>query len=199
MSTLELGTAKHLTEEGIGIPGSALGSRNGTGPVPDQVKEARAELTVVIPEQVPLDRIRLPRAKNSGVEETRRRRSVFLQPEEEEAAALLIRLPSGLGPDPGSDLYLNLHQNTQFLAPGFSIEEIGEDLKSHREGVDHSCFYTGHVLNRTLDSFASLSACAGLVLACTTPGVLGRGDGMLGNRGLFSVKIANGGLDGAWV
>uniref|UniRef100_A0ACB8E665 Uncharacterized protein n=1 Tax=Sphaerodactylus townsendi TaxID=933632 RepID=A0ACB8E665_9SAUR len=125
---------------------------------------AGAELTVVIPEKVPLDGIGLLWAKKSPLQEARRRRSVFLQPEEEEeeAAALVIRLLSGLGPNAGSDLYLDLRRNVQFLAPGFSVEEIGEDVSGHRENVDLSCFYTGHVLNRSFDSFASISACAGL-------------------------------------
>ncbi|XP_033022369.1 A disintegrin and metalloproteinase with thrombospondin motifs 17 isoform X2 [Lacerta agilis] len=117
---------------------------------------------VIIPEQVPLDKIPSLQVRGIHSEEHRRRRSVPLQPEEE-AEVLIIRLPAGLGSDPGSDIYLNLRRNGQFLAPGFSVEEIGMGRSSHRVDFDRLCFYTGHVLNRSGDSFASLSACGGLV------------------------------------
>lgn len=118
----------------------------------------------MIPEQIPLHRIHFPLAKGSGLEEGRIRRSVPLQPDEGTAEALIIRLPTGIGPDLSSDLYLKLYRNVQFLAPGFSVEEIGEDRSSRWVDVDQHCFYTGHVLNQSMDSFASLSTCAGLVL-----------------------------------
>ncbi|KAF7239518.1 A disintegrin and metalloproteinase with thrombospondin motifs 17 [Varanus komodoensis] len=126
---------------------------------------ASAELAVVIPEQVPLDRMHFLQGRGSSTAEGRRgRRSVLLQAEDATAEALLIRLPAGIGPDPGSELYLVLHWNMWFLAPGFSVEEIGEDQSSHQVDVSRLCFYTGFVLNRSLDSFASLHVCGGLVL-----------------------------------
>uniref|UniRef100_A0A8D2LWD1 ADAM metallopeptidase with thrombospondin type 1 motif 17 n=1 Tax=Varanus komodoensis TaxID=61221 RepID=A0A8D2LWD1_VARKO len=126
--------------------------------------DASAELAVVIPEQVPLDRMHFLQGRGSSTAEGRRgRRSVLLQAEDATAEALLIRLPAGIGPDPGSELYLVLHWNMWFLAPGFSVEEIGEDQSSHQVDVSRLCFYTGFVLNRSLDSFASLHVCGGLV------------------------------------
>nr|XP_060611911.1 A disintegrin and metalloproteinase with thrombospondin motifs 17 [Anolis sagrei ordinatus] len=134
---------------------------------PLPARPASADISVVIPERVPQEQIHLLQAKGNQVRRDRSRRSASLDPEEEgdeEVAPLLIRLPTGSGLHLGSDLYLSLRPNAQFLAPGFSVQEIPEDPSVNRNaGVDRSCFYTGHVLNRSVDSFASLSTCNGLV------------------------------------
>uniref|UniRef100_A0A803TXX0 ADAM metallopeptidase with thrombospondin type 1 motif 17 n=1 Tax=Anolis carolinensis TaxID=28377 RepID=A0A803TXX0_ANOCA len=126
---------------------------------------ASDDVEVVIPEWVPQERIHFLQAERSQVWGGRSRRSASFDPEEEDAeAALFIRLPAGSGLHLDSDLYLSLRPNAQFLAPGFSVQEIPEDPSVERNaGVDRSCFYTGHVLNRSVDSFASLSTCNGLV------------------------------------
>lgn len=125
---------------------------------------AVAKLAVVIPEQIPLDRVHFLQPPKSGPNKARRRRSGSLQLEED-VAQLLIRLPVRAGLHPTSDLYLMLHHDDRFLAPGFSVEEIDESQRIHRHrAVDQLCFYTGHVLNRSHDSFASLSTCGGLVV-----------------------------------
>uniref|UniRef100_A0A803T0E9 ADAM metallopeptidase with thrombospondin type 1 motif 17 n=1 Tax=Anolis carolinensis TaxID=28377 RepID=A0A803T0E9_ANOCA len=127
---------------------------------------ASDDVEVVIPEWVPQERIHFLQAERSQVWGGRSRRSASFDPEEEDAeAALFIRLPAGSGLHLDSDLYLSLRPNAQFLAPGFSVQEIPEDPSVERNaGVDRSCFYTGHVLNRSVDSFASLSTCNGLVI-----------------------------------
>ncbi|KAH0620061.1 hypothetical protein JD844_014604 [Phrynosoma platyrhinos] len=128
------------------------------------VHTASEDVAVVIPEQVPHERIHFLQAKGSQTHGDRSRRSASLNlEEEEETEALIIHLPTGNGFDLGSSLYLNLRPNAQFLAPGFSVLEIAEDQSSHRVDVDQGCFYTGHVLNHSFDSFASLSTCNGLV------------------------------------
>ncbi|XP_026528817.1 A disintegrin and metalloproteinase with thrombospondin motifs 17 [Notechis scutatus] len=122
---------------------------------------AVAELAVVIPEQVPLGRVHFLQPPKSGPNKAQKRRSVSLP---EDAAQLLIRLPVGAGLPPTSDVYLMLHHDDRFLAPGFSVEEINENRSMrHHQAVDQLCFYTGHVLNRSHDSLASLSTCGGLV------------------------------------
>lgn len=129
---------------------------------------ANAERTVVIPERVHLDRIHFLQTKESISSKGRRLRSVPLHPTEVQdmAGTLVIRLPTPPGLDLGSDLYLKLQRNMDFLAPSFSVEEIGKNQSSHRLDVGRLCFYTGHVLNRSFDSLAVLSACGGLVLVC---------------------------------
>ncbi|ETE63898.1 A disintegrin and metalloproteinase with thrombospondin motifs 17, partial [Ophiophagus hannah] len=123
---------------------------------------AVAELAVVIPEEVPLNRVHFLQPPKSGPNKAQRRRSVPLP---EDAAQLLIRLPVGAGLPPTSDVYLMLHHDDRFLAPGFSVEEIDENRSMrHHQAVDQLCFYTGHVLNRSHDSLASLSTCGGLTL-----------------------------------
>ncbi|XP_026565094.1 A disintegrin and metalloproteinase with thrombospondin motifs 17 [Pseudonaja textilis] len=122
---------------------------------------AVVELAVVIPEQVPLGRVHFLQPHKSGPNKAQKRRSVSLP---EDAAQLLIRLPVGAGLPPTSDVYLMLHHDDRFLAPGFSVEEINENRSMrHHQAVDQLCFYTGHVLNRSHDSLASLSTCGGLV------------------------------------
>lgn len=110
-----------------------------------------AELEVVIPERVPLEKIHLlpPGGDRGG---PRRRRAAAAEEEE----AVLLRLPAA-----GAELYLHLRRDLRFLARGFAVERRrGEARRPPRERL---CFYSGHALNRS-DSFASLSTCAGLVL-----------------------------------
>ncbi|XP_078237254.1 A disintegrin and metalloproteinase with thrombospondin motifs 17 isoform X4 [Pogona vitticeps] len=126
------------------------------------LQRAGEELAVVIPEQVPLDRIHFVTTGEDTPEEGQGWRFLPSKPEEE-AEAMIIHLPEGISADLGTNLYLNLHRNVQFLAPGFLVEEIGEGQSSHRVDVDRHCFYTGHVVNHSSDSFASLSVCSGLV------------------------------------
>lgn len=152
---------------------------------------------VIIPEQVPLDKIPSLQVRGIHSEEHRRRRSVPLQPEEE-AEVLIVRLPAGLGSDPGSDIYLNLRRNGQFLAPGFSVEEIGVGRSSRRVDLDRLCFYTGHVLNRSADSFASLSACGGLVLVSGRICPRWAQSGVAGGRCLGKKSLWKSVLGGAW-
>ncbi|KAJ7428565.1 A disintegrin and metalloproteinase with thrombospondin motif 17-like protein [Pitangus sulphuratus] len=131
-----------------------------------------AELEVVIPERVPLEKIHLlpPGGDRGGP----RRRRALPRPEEEEEEAVLLRLPAA-----GAELYLHLRRDLRFLARGFAVEQRpGEQRRPPRERL---CFYTGRALNRS-DSFASLSTCAGLVLT-SRPAPLGAGS--LPSTGLF--------------
>lgn len=136
-----------------------------------------AELEVVIPERVALEKIHLlPPAVRGDRSGPRRRRALPRQ--RATAEALLLRLPAA-----GAELYLHLRRDLRFLARGFVVEQRrGEAQRApspRRPPEELLCFYTGHVLNRT-DSFASLSTCTGLVLpprpaplsAGTSPAVL---------------------------
>ncbi|RLW03550.1 hypothetical protein DV515_00006465 [Chloebia gouldiae] len=112
-----------------------------------------AELEMVIPERVPLEKIHLlqPGGDRGGP----RRRRAAAEPEEEEEAVLL-RLPAA-----GAELYLHLRRDLRFLARGFAVERRRGEARP--PPPERLCFYSGHALNRS-DSFASLSTCAGLVL-----------------------------------
>ncbi|XP_057265727.1 A disintegrin and metalloproteinase with thrombospondin motifs 17 isoform X1 [Pezoporus wallicus] len=113
-----------------------------------------AELEVVIPERVALEKIHLlPPAVRGDRGGPRRRRAL---PRQRTAAeALLLRLPAS-----GAELYLHLRRDLSFLARDFVVEQRRGEAR--RPPEERLCFYTGRVLNRT-DSFASLSTCAGLV------------------------------------
>lgn len=122
---------------------------------------------MVIPERVALEKIHLlpPAGRGDrGGGGPRRRRALRRAAE----ALLLLRLPAG-----GSELYLQLRRDLRFLARDFVVEQRrGEGRRAagpRRPSEERLCFYTGHVLNRS-DSFASLSTCAGLVLAARPDG-----------------------------
>lgn len=122
---------------------------------------------MVIPERVALEKIHLlpPAGRGDrGGGGPRRRRALRRAAE----ALLLLRLPAG-----GSELYLQLRRDLRFLARDFVVEQRrGEGQRAagpRRPSEERLCFYTGHVLNRS-DSFASLSTCAGLVLAARPDG-----------------------------
>lgn len=124
-----------------------------------------AELEVVIPERVALEKIHLlPPAVRGDRGGPRRRRALPRQRAAEEGA-LLLRLPAA-----GAELYLHLRRDLRFLARGFVVEQRpGQARRApgpRRPPEERLCFYTGRVLNRS-DSFASLSTCAGLVLPPT--------------------------------
>uniref|UniRef100_A0A8C9EY67 ADAM metallopeptidase with thrombospondin type 1 motif 17 n=1 Tax=Pavo cristatus TaxID=9049 RepID=A0A8C9EY67_PAVCR len=114
-----------------------------------------AELEVVIPERVALERIHLLPPAGRGDRGGARRRRELLRPREAAGEALLLRLPAA-----GTELYVHLRRDLRFLARDFVVEHRrGEE---RRPPAERLCFYTGRVLNRS-DSFASLSTCAGLV------------------------------------
>lgn len=117
---------------------------------------------MVIPERVALEKIHLlpPASRGDrGGGGPRRRRALQRAAE----ALLLLRLPAA-----GTELYVQLRRDLRFLARDFVVEHRrGEGRRApgpRRPSEERLCFYTGHVLNRS-DSFASLSTCAGLVLA----------------------------------
>lgn len=155
-----------------GAPGRPVGPRHRPAgvraPEPLSFSPAAggAELEVVIPERVALEKIHLlPPAVRGDRGSPRRRRAL---PRQRAAAEdLLLRLPAA-----GAELYLHLRRDLRFLARGFVVEQRrGEARRApnpRRPPEERLCFYTGHVLNRS-DSFASLSTCAGLVLPSRPP------------------------------
>ncbi|XP_069769087.1 A disintegrin and metalloproteinase with thrombospondin motifs 17-like [Narcine bancroftii] len=60
----------------------------------------------------------------------------------------------------GTELVLSLRRGLRFLAPAFTVEELGRG--AGRLTAQHQCFYSGYVLGRRR-SFAAISTCRGLL------------------------------------